>query len=424
MTAENSMRVPASWPTHRCESSDAPRRAAWRPTLAARRRSSSVIAATITCMTAAVLLEGAASTDPTSRRCLPRRRRDRLRRRLRRRHRRSAARRRSRSRHHRPALVRAAAGALARGRLGSPRGREALRLRAPGRAGPSAAAARHPGPDRRCDAARAGARLPPSLADAVRSGEHQHCSKFDERAFEDKHQATAARGAATERDQRREQARRSWPRRNGASWLRRSGCSSKSKSANALLRALARRAQPARSCCSSQPWVSLFDYLTVDTRVANRDDAARQPVGARESAVERGGRPGRHRRKSEQALKRKFDPSWRTEHADADQQCGVGIGARRGVRHGARGRRPRTPRTLRSDGARSNAREAVGRLRRAAQRRRRRGAILAQFAPLVRRGINCAGLTIGQTGSMPLAVRAGPARRRARAKARRASRAS
>jgi CHASE2 domain-containing sensor protein len=32
------------------------------------------------------------------------------------------------------------------------------------------------------------------------------------------------------------------------------------------------------------------------------------------------------------------------------------------------------------------------------------GLILAQFAPLVRRGINCAGLT-GQTGSMPLAVR-------------------
>ena len=33
------------------------------------------------------------------------------------------------------------------------------------------------------------------------------------------------------------------------------------------------------------------------------------------------------------------------------------------------------------------------------------GLILAQFAPLVRRGIACAGLTTGQTGSMPLAVR-------------------
>jgi len=33
------------------------------------------------------------------------------------------------------------------------------------------------------------------------------------------------------------------------------------------------------------------------------------------------------------------------------------------------------------------------------------GLMLAQFAPLVRQGINCAGLAIGQTGSMPLALR-------------------
>jgi len=109
--------------------------------------------------------------------------------------------------------------------------------------------------------------------------------------------------------------------------------------------------------------------------------------------------------KTEQALKRKFDPSWRAEHATL-------------ISNAASASARVVAFDIVLEDAGSDAANAALERSLAATREKLsvvfgvqrnagdgEGLILAQFAPLVRRGINCAGLSIGQTGSMPLAVR-------------------
>jgi len=152
-------------------------------------------------------------------------------------------------------------------------------------------------------------------------------------------------------------------------------------------------------------WVNLLDYLTIDTRVANATMLLASLVAPEKEPSSSDVVLVGIDRKSEQALHRKFDPSWRAEHATLISNAASASArvvafdmvledagpdaANASLERALAATREKLPVVF---GVQRNAGNGEG-------------LILAQFAPLVRRGINCAGLTIGQTGSMPLAVR-------------------
>ena len=152
-------------------------------------------------------------------------------------------------------------------------------------------------------------------------------------------------------------------------------------------------------------WVNLLDYLTIDTRVANATMLLASLVAPEKEPSSSDVVLVGIDRKSEQALRRKFDPSWRAEHATLISNAASASArvvafdmvledagpdaANASLERALAATREKLPVVF---GVQRNAGNGEG-------------LMLAQFAPLVRRGINCAGLTIGQTGSMPLAVR-------------------
>jgi CHASE2 domain-containing sensor protein len=121
--------------------------------------------------------------------------------------------------------------------------------------------------------------------------------------------------------------------------------------------------------------------------------------------MERRGRSGGIDERTEQAIKRKFDTSWRAEHATLISNAASA--AARVVAfdlvledEGSADANAALERSL--SAARDKMQVVFGVQRNAGNGT---GLMLAQFAPLVRQGINCAGTNLGQTGSMPLAVR-------------------
>jgi CHASE2 domain-containing sensor protein len=111
--------------------------------------------------------------------------------------------------------------------------------------------------------------------------------------------------------------------------------------------------------------------------------------------------------RTEQSMKRKFGPSWRAEHAVL-----IGNAASAAARvvafdlvledEGPKEANEALERAL--EATRDKMPVVFGVQRNAGDGN---GVMLPQFASLVRKGINCAGMVLGQTGSMPLAVRRG-----------------
>jgi CHASE2 domain-containing sensor protein len=152
-------------------------------------------------------------------------------------------------------------------------------------------------------------------------------------------------------------------------------------------------------------WVGLFDYFNIDTRVANATMLLAGLVDPQEAAWSGDVVLVGIDAKSEQALKRKFDTSWRAEHATLISHAASAAArvvafdmvledagpddANASLERSLAAAREKMPIVF---GVQRNAGNGAG-------------LMVAPFAPLVRQGINCAGLMLGQTGSMPLAVR-------------------
>jgi len=208
-----------------------------------------------------------------------------------------------------------------------------------------------------------------------------------------------------EREQRAEEARlREEARLKEEARLREEALLRREQVRKQRLRALAGSAAGALVLFLAS-WVNLLDYLTIDTRVANATMLLASLVAPEKEPSSSDVVLVGIDRKSEQALHRKFDPSWRAEHATLISNAASASArvvafdmvledagpdaANVSLERALAAARDKLPVVF---GVQRNAGDGEG-------------LILPQFAPLVRRGINCAGLTIGQTGSMPLAVR-------------------
>ena len=157
-------------------------------------------------------------------------------------------------------------------------------------------------------------------------------------------------------------------------------------------------------------WFSALDVFSIDTRFAGATMLLASLAGRQEAPwsgeVVLVGIDGR----TEQAVKRKFDPSWRAEHAVLISNAASA--AARVVAfdmvledEGSKDANAALKRSL--EDTREKMAVVFGVQRNAGDGT---GLMLAQFAPLVRQGINCAGTVLGQTGAMALAVqRSAPA---------------
>jgi len=207
-----------------------------------------------------------------------------------------------------------------------------------------------------------------------------------------------------EREQRAEEARlREEARLKEEARLREEALLRREQVRKQRLRALAGSAAGALVLFLAS-WVDLLDYFTIDTRVANATMLLASLVAPEKAPWSEEVVLVGIDEKSEQALKRKFDPSWRAEHAML-------------IANAASASARVVAFDLVLEDAGPDAANAALERALAATREKLsvvfgvqrnagdgQGLILAQFAPLVRQGINCAGLT-GQTGSMPLVVR-------------------
>jgi CHASE2 domain-containing sensor protein len=152
-------------------------------------------------------------------------------------------------------------------------------------------------------------------------------------------------------------------------------------------------------------WLSALDYFNIDTRVAGATMLLASLMGRQEAPWSGEVVLVGIDERTEQALKRKFDTSWRAEHATLISNAASA--AARVVAfdlvledEGAKDANAALERSLAA--VRDKMPVVFGVQRNAGDGT---GVMLAQFAPLVRQGINCAGKALGQTGSMPLAVR-------------------
>jgi CHASE2 domain-containing sensor protein len=152
-------------------------------------------------------------------------------------------------------------------------------------------------------------------------------------------------------------------------------------------------------------WFNALDYFNIDTRVAGATMLLASLAGRQEAPWSGEVILVGIDERTEQALKRKFDTSWRAEHATLITNAASA--AARVVAFdlvledaGSKDANAALERSLKA--TRDKMTVVFGVQRNAGDGS---GLMLAQFAPLVRQGINCAGTALGQTGSMPLAVR-------------------
>jgi len=151
-------------------------------------------------------------------------------------------------------------------------------------------------------------------------------------------------------------------------------------------------------------WFNVLDYFNIDTRFAGATMLFASLMGRQEAPWSGDVVLVGIDRKTEQALKRKFDTSWRAEHATLISNAASAAArvvafdlvledAGSGDANAALERSLTETRSKLSVvfGVQRNAGDGTG-------------LMLAQFAPLVRQGINCAGTALHQTASMPLAV--------------------
>jgi CHASE2 domain-containing sensor protein len=150
---------------------------------------------------------------------------------------------------------------------------------------------------------------------------------------------------------------------------------------------------------------SALDYFNIDTRFAGATMLFASLAGRQEAPWSGEVVLVGIDERTEQAIKRKFDTSWRAEHATLISNAASA--AARVVAfdlvledEGSADANAALERSL--SAARDKMQVVFGVQRNAGNGT---GLMLAQFAPLVRQGINCAGTNLGQTGSMPLAVR-------------------
>ena len=157
-------------------------------------------------------------------------------------------------------------------------------------------------------------------------------------------------------------------------------------------------------------WFNALDYFYIDTRVAGATMLLASLAGRQEEPWSGDVVLVGIDERTEKALKRKFDTSWRAEHATLISNAASA--AARVVAFDLvledAGSDDANAALERSLAATRDKMPVVFGVQRTAGDGS--GLMLAQFAALVRQGINCAGMALGQTGSMPLAVqRAAPA---------------
>ncbi|HEX4235656.1 MAG TPA: CHASE2 domain-containing protein [Caldimonas sp.] len=152
-------------------------------------------------------------------------------------------------------------------------------------------------------------------------------------------------------------------------------------------------------------WVGLLDYFNIDTRVATATMLLASLVAPQEAPWSGEVVLVGIDERSERALKRKFDTSWRAEHATLIANAASASArvvafdlvledtgpddANASLERSLAATRDKMPVVF---GVQRNAGNG-------------QGLMLPQIASLARQGINCAGQMLGPTGSMPLAVR-------------------
>jgi CHASE2 domain-containing sensor protein len=295
---------------------------------------------------------------------------------------------------------------------------EALRLRAAGIADPARAATRlHVVP-----VLIAGAAPPPegSLPQEVATLPRLSMLSFDERSeqasintlleriqgetFEQK-----ARRLEAEARQRAEQARLEAEQRAADARLQDEERKQRGKDRTRRMRALLASALVALALFLAN-WFNVLDLFDIDTRFAGATMLLAGIAGRQEAPWSGEVVLVGIDERTEQAMKRKFDPSWRAEHATL-----IGNAASAAARVVAFD-------MVLEDEGRADANAALESALKATRDKMTvvfgvqrnagdgSGVMLEQFEPLVRQGIACAGTALDQTGSMPLAVqRAAPA---------------
>ena len=261
----------------------------------------------------------------------------------------------------------------------------ALRLRAAAsHVGRAPAAARPAGPDRRRDASPTSA-LPGDLAPLARLS----MLKFDERALKASINTLLERSTGG--------LRRPGSPLAGGTAQAAGGAAAPRRRAQAPPAHADRDVSASRSCSSSPALGQPVRLHRPRHARRQRDDAARRLVGARTPPWSGEVVLVGIDEESERAIGRKFDPSWRAEHATVI--ANAASAAARVVAFDM------VLEDAGADAANAALRSALAATReklpvvfgvQAPRGRRRRGAILAPFAPLVRQGIACAGLDGGQ----------------------------